>query len=201
MKLYGTLTSPYVRKVRAFLHEKDVACEFIVEAANDAAGNVARLNPLGKIPVLVRDDGESLFESMMIIEYLDSLRGTPLIPPTGEARWQAQRWHALGQGMLDAVVTRLMETRREPANQDAKLIARQEGKVAATLRFADASYRDTEYLMGDAFTIADVAFGVALEYIDLRYPHDWRAQHPRLAKWLEPIARRPSFVRTVAPKT
>src|SRR3569623_2876075 len=112
MKLYGSLTSPYVRMVRTFLHEKGVAYDFIVESPSDAAGNVARLNPLGKIPVLVRDDGEVVFESMMIIDYLDSVRGAPLIPTTGEARWQAQRWHALGQGMFDAVVARLMETRR-----------------------------------------------------------------------------------------
>src|SRR3569832_575299 len=86
MKLYGTLTSPYVRKVRALLHDKGLAHDFVIEAPSDAAGNVARLNPLGKTPVLVRDDGEVVFESMMIIEYLDSVRGAPLIPPTGEAR-------------------------------------------------------------------------------------------------------------------
>src|SRR3569833_2727003 len=146
MKLYGTLTSPYVRKVRAFLHEKGLAHDFVIEAPSDAAGNVARRNPLGKIPVLVRDDGEVVFESMMIIEYLDSVRGAPLIPPTGEARWQAQRWVA----------------------QDATLIQRQEGKIAGALRFADAHYRGGDYLVGDGLTLADIAFGIGLEYIDLR---------------------------------
>jgi len=201
MKLYGTLTSPYVRKVRAFLHEKGLAHDFVIEAPSDAAGNVARLNPLGKIPVLVRDDGEVVFESMMIIEYLDSVRGAPLIPPTGEARWQAQRWHALGQGIFDAVVARLMETRRPQVAQDAKLIQRQEGKIAGALRFADAHYRGGDYLVGDGLTIADIAFGIGLEYIDLRYAHDWRAQHPRLAQWLEPMSRRASFVETAPPKS
>ena len=89
MKLYGSLTSPYVRKVRVFLKEKGIAYDFVEEGPADAAGNVARLNPLGKIPTLVRDDGEVLFESAMIVEYLDSLKGAPLIPPPGEARWQA----------------------------------------------------------------------------------------------------------------
>lgn len=200
MKLYGSLTSPYVRKVRAFMHEKGIECDFVVEAATDPAGNVARLNPLGKIPVLVRDDGETLFESMMLIEYLDSLRGAPLIPPPGEARWRAQRWHALGQGMLDAVVTRLMETRRPQVGQDAALIRRQEAKIAAALQFAEAHHEGGEFLLGDAIGIADIALGVALEYIDLRYPHDWRTHHPRLAEWLEPIARRSAFTHTAPPK-
>ena len=201
MKLYGSLTSPYVRKVRTFMHEKGVDYEFVVEGANDAGGNVAQLNPLGKIPVLVRDDGEALFESMMIVDYVDCLGGTPLIPAPGEMRWQAQRWHALGQGILDAVVTRLMETRRSHVAQDGKLIERQETKVAAALRFADTHYRGGQYLVGDYMTIADVAVGVGLEYIDLRYPHDWRAQYPRLAEWLAPIARRPAFTHTAAPKS
>lgn len=201
MKLYGTLTSPYVRKVRAFMHEKGLAHDFIVEAPSDAAGNVARLNPLGKIPVLVRDDGEVVFESVMIIEYLDGLRGAPLIPASGEQRWQAQRWHALAQGLFDAVVARLMERRRAEPMQDAKLIAKQERKVAGALGFAEAHYRGGEYLVGDTFTVADLALGVALEYIDLRYAHDWRAQAPRLAEWLEPMSRRASLVETAPPKS
>src|SRR3569832_1084398 len=118
MKLYGTLTSPYVRKVRAFLHEKGLAHDIVIEAPSDAEGNVARHNPLGKIPVLVRDDGEVVFDSKMTIEYLVSVLGAPLIPPTGEARRQAQRWHALGQVIFDAVVARLMEPRRQQVAQD-----------------------------------------------------------------------------------
>src|SRR3569833_1881837 len=181
MKLYGSLTSPYVRKVRTFLHEKGVAYDFIVESPSDAAGNVARLNPLGKIPVLVRNDGEALFDSPMVIEYIDSLRGAPLIPPSGETRWQAQRWHALGQ--------------------DTQLIARQESKVAAALRFAAQHYSGGDYLVGASFSIADVALGVALEYIDLRYAHDWRSQYPQLAAWLRPIAQRAAFIDTAPPKS
>src|SRR3569833_4078852 len=87
MKLYGTLTSPYVRKVRAFLHEKGLAHDFVIEAPRDAAGNVARLNPLGKLPVLVRDAGEVVFESMMIFVFFDSVRGAPLFLFFGVACW------------------------------------------------------------------------------------------------------------------
>src|SRR3569832_1271699 len=173
MKLYGSLTSPYVRKVRTFLHEKGVAYDFIVESPSDAAGNVARLNPLGKIPVLVRNDGEALFDSPMVIEYIDSLRGAPLIPPSGETRWQAQRWHALGQGILDAVVARKMEPRRPQVGQDKQLIARQESKEAAALRFAAQHYSGGDYLVDTRNSNADDTQKSALEYIDLRYAHDW----------------------------
>jgi glutathione S-transferase len=197
MKLYGSLTSPYVRKVRVFLREKDIAYEFITEGPSDTAGNVSRLNPLGKIPVLIREDGEALFDSPMIVEYLDSLQGEPLIPSPGEARWQAQRWHALGQGIADAVVTRLTETRRSPERQDPAVIHRQEGKIAAALNFAERHTRGGEFLVENRLTVADIAVSVALGYVDLRYAHDWRNHYPRLAQWLSVFSRRPSFVETM----
>jgi glutathione S-transferase len=196
MKLYGSLTSPYVRKVRMFLVEKDIAYDFIEEGPSDAAGNVARLNPLGKVPALVRDDGEVLFDSPMIVEYLDSLKGAPLIPPPGEARWQAQRWHALGQGMADATVTRLMETRRTSERQDPAVIRKQEGKIAAALSFAEAHLKGGEFLVGNQLTVADIALGMALGYLDLRYAHEWHSPHPRLAQWFAAFSRRPSFIET-----
>jgi glutathione S-transferase len=196
MKLYGSLTSPYVRKVRVFLKEKGIDYEFIVEGPADAAGNVARLNPLGKVPVLVRDDGEVLFDSPTIIEYLDSLRGAPLIPPTGEARWQTQRWHALGQGIADATVTRLMEIRRNAERQDPSVIQKQEGKIKAALSFAESHVEGGEFLLGAQLTVADVAMGVALGYVDLRYAHEWRRAHPKLAKWFAAFSLRPSFIET-----
>lgn len=195
MKLYGSLTSPYVRKVRVFLMEKGINLEFLIEGPADATGSVARLNPLGKVPVLVRDDGEVLFDSPMIIDYLDGISGTPLIP-SGQARWEAQRWHALGQGICDAVVARLMEIRRTPERQDPQLIRRQEDKVAAALAFAESHIADNEYLVGNRFTVADIAMGVALGYVDLRYAHEWREAHPRTATWFAGFSRRPSFIET-----
>ncbi len=199
VKLYGSITSPYVRKVRACALEQGVELAFTVEGPNDAAGNVARLNPLGKVPVLVRDDGEVLFDSPMIVDYLDNIGGVRLIPQSGELRWQAQRWHALGQGVLDAVVTRLLEGRRALEKQETKVIARQKGKVAAALAYAEAQHQGGEYLLDQCLTIADLAWAVALEYIDLRYPHDWRSAYPRQAVWLNGIKDRPSLVATRAP--
>ncbi len=199
MKLYGSLTSPYVRKVRAFILEKRLPVELVVEAPTDSAGNVARLNPLGKVPLLVRDDGEVLFDSPMIIEYLDSQGGSALLPPPGEARWRVQRWHALAQGMADATVARLMETRRAREKQDPGQIARQEGKIAAAMTFAQDHLGSGQFLRGDAFGIADIAMAASLEYIDFRYAHDWRSKYPRLAQWHAGVAERACLKETRFP--
>jgi len=170
-----------------------------MEAPSDAAGNVQRLNPLGKIPVLVREDGEVFFDSPMIVEYLDSLQGEPLIPLPGESRWVAQRWHALGQGIADAVVARLLETRRNPERQEPAVILRLEGKIAAALNFAERHAGDDEFLVDNRLTIADIAMSVALSYVDFRYPHDWRDICPRIAQWFSVLNRRSSLVETMPP--
>ncbi len=199
MKLYGSLTSPYVRKLRALLKEKAIACEFIVQGAGDPGSLVPKLNPLGKVPVLVRDDGEAIFDSVVIVEYLDGLGDEPLLPAAGDARLFVQRYHALAQGIMDAVVARMLELRRPAGCQDPAVIAKQESKIAAAIDFAAAQKRGPAYLVEDRFTIADLALGIALEYVDFRYPHDWRGPHARLAHWLAGISTRPSFAETQFP--
>jgi glutathione S-transferase len=199
MKLYGSLTSPYVRKVRVLLKEKNIACEFVVADAWAADSPIPAMNPLGKVPVLVRKDGSVLFDSPLIAEYLDSLQGEPLIPASGEARWEVLRWHALAQGMLDVVVVRLLESRRGE-KMALEIIARQEGKIAAALKYAETQRKDGPYLCQNRLTLADIALAIALEYIDFRYAHDWRRQHPRLAEWLKAMSARPSFLETQPPK-
>ncbi|MEE8513039.1 MAG: glutathione S-transferase N-terminal domain-containing protein, partial [Acidiferrobacterales bacterium] len=179
MKLYGSLTSPYVRKVRVLLHEKNIACEFIVSDPWDKDSIVPQHNPLGKVPVLELDVGTPLFDSPVIAEYLDAQKGEPLIPRLGESRWQVLRWQALADGVLDAVVTRLLETRRPPEKQSAETMVHQERKVARALAFAAQTAKGETYLVQDRLSLADLALGVALAYTDLRYPHDWRAHHPR----------------------
>ncbi len=200
MKLYASLTSPYARKVRIALIELSIAHEFIEESPLDPNARVATLNPLGKVPLLELDNGEVLFNSPMIVDYLDSLVAMPLIPGDTEMRWQVQRWHALGDGIADAVVARLLESRRDEDKQDKTFIARQEGKVAAALEFASAHLSRDEFLCGADLTMADIAMAVALDYTDLRYPHDWRAQHLELARWLTAMGRRPSFSDTIPPQ-
>lgn len=200
MKLYGSETSPYVRKVRILIKEKNIPCEFIIEGPADAAGHVAALNPLGKVPVLLRDGGDVLFDSPMIAEYLDSLQGDPLLPLTGEARWVIQRWHALAQGIMDAVVARMLEGRKPAEKQTPEIIKKQEGKIDAALNYANVALKGAVYLVDDRFSLADIALGVALDYVDLRYPHDWRTRYPRLALWHMGMARRVSFMETLPPE-
>lgn len=199
MKLYGSLTSPYVRKVRICLKEKGIPCEFIVEDPWSDRTITSNMNPLGKVPVLVLDGQQSLYDSGLIVDYLDTLTGDRLIPVQGAARWDVLRWHALGHGIVDAVVTRLMETRRSAEQQSSKLMSRQEGKIAKALEAADATEKGRAYLVGERFSLADLSLGLALEYIDFRYPHDWRSRYPRLAQWLAGMSRRASFAETVPP--
>jgi len=197
MKLYASTTSPYARKVRITLIEHGLDHEFIAESPADPNSHTAQLNPLGKVPLLQRDDGEVLFNSPMIVEYLDGLAENPLIPSAADQRWQVQRWHALGDGIVDAVVARMLEGRRDGDKQDTAFIAKQERKVAASLVFASEHLSGGEYLFGEQLTMADIALAVALDYIDLRYSHDWRKTCSRLTQWHGTINQRPSFLKTV----
>lgn len=199
MKIYGSLTSPYVRKVRVLVLEKGIACDFVVADAWAADSPIPRLNPLGKVPAFERDDGTVLFDSPLICEYLDSLKAPALIPLSGEPRWQVLTVHALAQGMLDATVTRLLETRRPPAQQSADVIARQEQKIARALEHAARLVEGRTYLCGDRLGFADLSLAVALDYIDFRYAHPWRERWPALGRWLGTINQRPSFRETVPP--
>ena len=231
MKLYGSLTSPYVRKLRILLREKDVACEFVQADAWAADSPVPRLNPLGKVPVLERetapgpnlvtgrtseasrasesargprldpigDNASVLYDSPVILEYIDSLKAPALLAPAGEDRWAMLRLQALADGILDATVTRLLESRRPEQQQSPGNIKRQEEKIARALAYADSVPKGGAYLMQNRFTVADLCLGVALEYVDFRYPHDWRGRHPRLALWLAGISTRPAFAETIPP--
>jgi glutathione S-transferase len=197
MKLFASTTSPYARKVRIVLLEHQIPFEFIAESPSDPNSNAARLNPLGKVPLLQRDDGEVLFDSPMIVEYLDGMADTPLLPEDREQRWQVQRWQALGDGIADAVVAHMLEQRREEALQDRATLTKQQTKIANALQFASEHLVGSDYLFDGRLTIADIAMVVALDYVDLRYPHPWREQHPDLAEWHRRISQRPSFQTTL----
>lgn len=199
MKLYGSLTSPYVRKARILIREKGLPCEFVVADAWAADSPIPALNPLGKVPVLVPDNNEVLFDSPVIVEYLDSLKAPALLAPAGETRWDMLRWEALADGMLDAVVTRLLESRRPAGQQSADNLRRQEEKVARSLDYIARRLGNGPWLAADRFTLADLAVAVALEYTDFRYPHEWRSRHPRLGQWLAGVSARPSFTETLPP--
>lgn len=199
MKLLGSLTSPYVRKIRVLIAEKDVTCDFVMADPNAADSPVPAHNPLGLVPVLVRDDGSALFDSPVIAEYLDSLKAPAFIPSSGEPRWQVLRFAALADGILDQCVARTMELRRPASQQSAEANKRRELKIAKAIEFAEGQVTSGAYLTSARLTLADIALAVALGYIDFRYPHDWRSTGPRLAAWYEGVGARPSLVATRPP--
>lgn len=199
MKLLGSFTSPYVRKIRVLIAEKDVACDFVMADPTAADSPVPGHNPLGLVPVLVRDDGSALFDSPVIAEYLDTLKAPALIPSSGEPRWEVLQLAALADGILDQCVARTMELRRPGSQQSAEVNKRREVKIARAIEFAEEHGTGGAYLAGGRLTLADIAMATALEYIDFRYPHDWRSPNPRLAAWHEGIGARPAFVATRPP--
>lgn len=199
MKLYGSLTSPYVRKIRMLIAEKAIDCEFVVADPTAPDTLIPAYNPLGLVPTLVRDDGSALFDSPVIAEYLDSLKAPALIPASGEPRWQVLRWAALADGILDQTVARTMELRRPEPQRSAEVNQRREQKIARALDYAERHVPAGAHLAEGRLTLADIALAAALGYIDFRYPHDWRAACPRLAAWHAGFGARAAYGDTRAP--
>lgn len=202
MKLIGTATSPYTRKTRVVLAEKRIDYEFIVDPPYDAATGVTRYNPLGKIPVLVLDDATTLFDSRVIVEYLDNASPvTKLLPEDTRHRIQARRWEALADGCTDAVVAIVMEKRRPAELQHAAWLERQQDKIARALHTMSEELGSRSWCCGGFFNLADIAVGCCLGFLDLRLPEvDWRGTYPNLARLAEKLAQRPSFADTVPPQ-
>ena len=198
MKLRHSPTSPYVRKVSVTALERglDGRIERVPTDTRDPKSDHAADNPLGKVPALITDDGERLYDSPVICEYLDSLAGgAPLFPPAGPARWRALRLQALADGILDAAILKMLETRRRPeALRWDGWVRLQGGKIGRAL---DQLEREVEALAGP-LTIAQIATGCALGYLDFRFPdEDWRAARPALAAWYEGFSQRPSMRQTM----
>jgi glutathione S-transferase len=203
MKLIGALTSPYVRKVRIVMMEKKLDFQFVLE---DVWGSDAILqsNPLGKVPCLVMEGGEAVFDSRVIVEYLDALSPVgKLIPGNGRERAEVRTWEALADGLLDAsILARLEATWKGRTEQERSQawIARQMSRVDAALAAMSRGLAEKAWCCGTHFSLADVATGCALGYLDFRFPHiDWRGTHPNLAKHFEKIGARQSFVDTRPP--
>ena len=199
MKLVGTLTSPYVRKVRIVLAEKRIDCEFSIDIPWEEGTQVGNINPLGKVPVLVLDDGEALFDSRVIVEYLDTL--TPvarLIPENPRSRLHVKRFEALSDGICDAAALAVVESRRPIEKQSEEWVERQKKKVEQGLKFLALELAEKPWCMGDAFSLADIAAGCCLGYLDLRFPDlAWREMYPNLAKLSDKLMKRTSFSDTV----
>lgn len=200
MKLYWSPRSPYVRKVMIFANEVGLADRIetvrTVVAMTNPNRDLMRLNPLGKIPTLVTDDGTVLFDSVVICEYLDSLHGgDKLFPQDPGKRWQALRWHALGNNMLDNLVLWRNERLRPQPQQSPETLAGFELKIRSALSALDG---EAATLGKAPVGIGHVAIAVALGYIDFRFPElGWRNGHGRIAAWYESFAHRPSIRNTV----
>lgn len=199
MKLVGSLTSPFVRKVRMVLAEKHIDCEFEVDIPWNADTKVQEMNPLGKVPVLVLDDCSTLFDSRVIVEYLDSIVPVNrLIPQESRPRMLVKRWEALADGVCDAAAAIFIERKRSEEMQSKEWLLRQHGKVMAGLEAMSEDLGDKTWCTGDHFTLADVAVGCSLGYLSFRFPEiTWAQAHPNLGRLAEALAVRPSFSETV----
>jgi glutathione S-transferase len=203
MKLISSLTSPYVRKVRIVLAEKKLEAELVPE---DVWGSerILGYNPLGKVPCLLMDGGEAVFDSRVIVEYLDNLSPVgKLIPPSGRERTEVRTWEALADGVCDALISARLEQTwagRSAAQRCDAWVERQMQRVHASLQAMGAGLADKAWCSGNHFSLADIAVGCALGYLDFRFAHiDWRGAHPNLAKLEEKLAARASFKDTKAP--
>jgi glutathione S-transferase len=203
MKLIGSLTSPYVRKVRVVMMEKKLDFQLLVE---DPYGTdaVLKSNPLGKVPCLVMEGGEAVFDSRVIVEYLDTLSPVgKLIPAAGRERVEVRTWEALADGVLDACLTARMEQTwpgRSAEQRSQAWIDRQMSRVDTALAAMAKGLGDKPWCMGIHFTLADVAVGCALGYLDFRFSSiDWRTSHPNLARLSDKLGARPSFIDTRPP--
>ena len=199
MKLLGTNTSPYTRKVRLVLLEKGLAHEYVVDPPREPASGVAKANPLGRVPTLVLDDGTVLFDSPVICEHLDDLGASPLrlLPRDAAARLRVKRWEAFADGLMDSAVAVRVESIRPAERQDPSWIALHQAAVSRALTWAANELVDRAWCAGGALTLADLALGSALGYLDLRQPErDWRAAHPVLAAYAARLFDRPSFQAT-----
>jgi glutathione S-transferase len=196
MKLHWSPKSPYVRKVMVCAHELGMVprLELVRSVAAMLKPNPAIMadNPLSKIPTLVREDGSTLFDSTVICEYLNDQAGGTLFPPNGEAKWQALRWQAFGDGLLDVLI--LWRNEREREQPLEALLDAFELKTRASLKVLE---EETVALGNAPFSIGHVSIGCALGYLDYRFAAlGWRALAPQLAGWFSELSARPSFQAT-----
>lgn len=201
MKLIGSTTSPYVRKVRVVLAEKKLDCEFVTEDVWAAQTTITESNPLGKVPCLIMEAGEAIYDSRVIVEYLDTLSPVgKLIPAVGRERAEVKTWEAMADGVLDAAILARLEATwagRTKAQRSPAWIERQLGKVRATVTAMGQGLGDKPFCAGIYLSLADIAVGVALGYIDFRFPEiDWRTGNPNLLKLYDKLMLRPSFADT-----
>lgn len=203
MKLFTSLTSPYGRKARVMLAEKRIDFELVPTDVWDPNSELLKFNPLGKVPCLLLDDGNALYDSPVILDYLDSV--TPvgqLIPETTRPRIQVKRWEALADGVVDAAVAIVLEKKRAPQLQSTDWIARQSGKIERGLKVMSQDLGETAWCTGHSFNLSDIVVGCALMYLDFRFAEvNWRKEYPNLGQLTDKLAKRNSFKNTAPPSS
>ncbi|MFK3740506.1 glutathione S-transferase C-terminal domain-containing protein [Massilia sp. TN1-12] len=202
MKLIGSVTSAYVRKARVVLAEKKLDYVFELENVWAPETSISAFNPLGKVPCLVMEDGSAMYDSRVIVEYLDTL--TPvckLLPANSRDRANVKVREALADGVLEAAVAAFLERAWRPAGQQSQAwIDRQMGKVHGGLKQLSEQLGEQAYCMGIHYTLADVAVGCTLGWLAFRFPEiDWRGDYPNLARLFDKLSERPSFKDTAPP--
>ena len=202
MKLIGSLSSPYVRKVRVVMAEKKLDYQFVEEDVWAADTTIMHSSPLGKVPTLVMEGGEALFDSRVIVEYLDTLSPVgKLIPAVGRERAEVKTWEALADGVLDALILARLENTwagRAKAQRCQAWIDRQIAKTQASLKAMSQGLGEKPFCAGIYLSLADIAVGCALGYVEFRFPEiDWRTPYPNLARLYDKLMQRPSFTETI----
>lgn len=199
MKLIGSHTSPFVRKVRIVLAEKKIEYDFEIDSPWLEDSKVPNINPLGKIPVLLLDDNTPLFDSRVIVEYIDNVTpNNKLFPAPNRERIEVKRWEAVADGICDAAASAFLEAKRPKKEQSASWIARQRDKVMRGLDFMAEELGDKAFCMGTHFSMADIASVTALGYLAFRFADiNWQENHPNLAKLYAKLMQRPSFADSV----
>lgn len=201
MKLLGTNTSPYVRKARLVLLEKNLPHTYLIDPPSEPNSLVARVNPLGRVPALILDNETCVFDSTVIADYVDTLNDMPILIPRHDvlARMRVKRWEALADGIMDSAIVVRMERirpaeKQEPGNIDLHNLA-----VTRALAYIANELGQREWCEGNSITLADLALVSALVYLDLRQPErDWRSAHPNLAAWFNRLSARPSVQTSLA---
>lgn len=195
MRLIGSNTSPYVRKVRLVLLEKNLPHTYVVDPPSDPNSEAYRVNPLGRIPALILDDGTCVFDSPVIAEYADTLNDTPILIPRHDAlaRMRVRRGEALADGIMDSAVVVRGESLRPAEKREQATLDLHLNAITRALQHIAGQLGQREWCEGDSLTLADLALASALIYLDLRQPErDWRSAHPNLAAWFERLSARDS---------
>ncbi|SFM32047.1 glutathione S-transferase N-terminal domain-containing protein [Variovorax sp. OV329] len=201
MKLIGSTASPYVRKVRVVMAEKRLDYQFILEDVWSDETTIGHSNPLGKVPCLVMEGSEAMFDSRVIVEYLDTLSPVgKLIPSQGRERAEVKTWEALADGVMDAGILWRMEAtwpKRADGERSQAWIDRQRAKVLGGIGAMSKGLGDKPFCSGIHLSLSDIAVGCALGWVSFRFPQiDWREEYPNLGRLHDKLLQRPSFADT-----